>query len=66
MSGPKEEYGSFSKSGFLDGKLVSITGYSKNTNGLENIEYSGDGTIGVCMKSYWREYLKKERNKYTR
>jgi len=59
-------HGTFAKSGFLDGKFVSITGYSKNTNGLENIEYSGDGAVGVCMKSYWKKYLKKERPKKTR
>lgn len=66
MSEPKWDNGTFNKSGFLDGKFVTITGYSENENGLENVEYSGDGAVGVCMKSYWQKCLKKEREKRTR
>ncbi len=66
MGEPAWGHGTFAKSGFLDNKFVTITGKCINENGIENVEYSGDGVNGVCMRSFWKKYLKKERQNRTR
>ena len=54
------------QAGFLDGRWVSFHGFVKNTLGTDNIEYAGDGIMGVCAPSYWTKHLKKEKQKQTR
>jgi len=52
--------------GFIEGKFVSFHGFKKNDLGYDNIEYVGDGIMGVCTPSYWASRIKKEKDKPTR
>ena len=52
--------------GYIDNRWVSFSGYVKNENGQENIEYTGNDISGVCMPSHWIKNLKDEKKVKTR
>lgn len=46
------------ESKWLENKLVTITGYIKNTKGIRNIEYTGENVVGVCTPGFWKKYAR--------